>query len=67
MDVDAESNCSKPADKVLERHKKEKKCKYLQACIMDQRRHFTPFVVSMDGLLGREATIVLQKLSALLV
>jgi hypothetical protein len=29
----------------------EKKKKYLQACL-EQRRHFTPFVISTDGLIG---------------
>jgi hypothetical protein len=59
-------NRNKTPAKVLDRHEKEKKRKYLQAC-MDQRRHFfTPFVVSTDGLLGREVTFVLKKLSALL-
>jgi hypothetical protein len=55
----------KSPDKVLEQHGKEKMHKNLQAC-MDQHRHFTPFVVSMDGLLGRETVFVLQKLSTLL-
>ena len=31
-----------------------KKKKYLQACL-DQCRHFSPFVVSSDGLLGKKA------------
>ena len=39
---------------------REKKKKYLQACL-DQRRHFSPFVVSCDGFLGNEAKdVVLQ-------
>jgi hypothetical protein len=47
--------------KVLETHEKEKKKKYLGPCL-EQRRHFTPFVVSTDGLIGREAGILLKKL-----
>jgi hypothetical protein len=31
-----------------------------------QRHHFSPFVVSTDGLLGKEAKTLLKKLSALL-
>jgi hypothetical protein len=31
-----------------------------------QRRHFTPFVVSTDGLIGKEAKTFLKKLSSLL-
>jgi hypothetical protein len=43
----------------------EKKKKYHGACL-EQRRHFSPFVVSTDGLIGKEAKAVLQKLSSLL-
>jgi hypothetical protein len=64
-DTDVKSNRSKDPTKVLAAHEREKKRKYLGACLA-QRRHFTPFVVSTDGLLGREAKIFLQKLSALL-
>jgi hypothetical protein len=62
-DVDAKSNLSKDPDKVLAAHEREKKKKYLGACL-EQRRHFSPFVVSTDGLLGKEAKILLKKLSA---
>jgi hypothetical protein len=41
---------------VLGAHEREKKKKYLEACL-EQRRHFSPFVASTVGLL---------KLSALL-
>ncbi len=37
----------------------------LEACL-EQHRHFSPFVVSTDGLLGKEAKILLRKLSAML-
>ena len=50
---------------VLETHEKEKKKQYWQACA-DQCRDFTPFVVSTDGLLGREAAEVLRQLSGIL-
>ena len=64
-DTDAKSYRSKDPAKVLEAQEREKKKKYLQACL-GQRRHFTPFVVSTDGLLGKEAKTLLRKLSALL-
>jgi hypothetical protein len=51
--------------KVLEGHEREKKKKFLEACL-EQRRHFSPFVASMDGLLGKESRTLLKKLSALL-
>ena len=49
--------------KVLAAHEKEKKRKYLEPCL-EQRRHFTPFVVSTDGLLGKEAKTLLRTLLA---
>jgi hypothetical protein len=49
----------------LSAHERENKKKYLGACL-EQRRHFSPFVVSTDGLLGKEAKILLRKLSAML-
>ena len=52
--------------KILESQEKEKKKKYLEPCL-NQRRSFTPFVVSSDGLLGREAKLLLKQLSKLLV
>jgi hypothetical protein len=53
-DTDVKSNLSRDPAKVLETHKKEKERKYLAPCLA-QRHHFTPFVVSTDGLLGKEA------------
>jgi hypothetical protein len=61
-DTDAKSYRSKDPHKVLAQQEKEKKRKYLQPCLA-QRKHFTPFVVSTDGLLGREATELLKRLS----
>ena len=51
--------------KVLEENEKAKKKKYLGDCL-NQRRHFTPFVVSADGLIAREAKSLLRKISSLL-
>jgi hypothetical protein len=61
-DLDAKSSISRDPAKVLVAHGKEKKRKYLEACLK-QRRHFTPFVVSTDGLIGEEARTVMRKLS----
>jgi hypothetical protein len=62
-DTDAPSYRSRDPAKVLEQHEREKKRKYLQPCL-EQRRHFSPFVASTDGMLGKEATTMLKKLSA---
>ena len=63
--TDAKSYRSRTPAKVLESQEREKKKKYLEACL-ENRRHFTPFVVSADGLKGREATALLRRLSSLL-
>ena len=39
-----------------------KKDKHGKHC-HDQRKHFSPFVFSVDGMLGREALVVLSQLS----
>jgi hypothetical protein len=41
---------------------KEKKKKYLNACL-DQQRSYVPFVVSTDGLLGREAKNLVKQIA----
>ena len=61
-DTDAASNRAKEPEMVLEQQEWEKR-KYLQPCL-EQRRHFTPFVASTDGMLGKEAQTLLKKLSA---
>jgi hypothetical protein len=63
--TDAKSNLSRDPAKVLKTHEMEKKRKYLASCIA-QRCHFTKFVVSTDGLFGKEAKCLLKKLSILL-
>jgi hypothetical protein len=49
--------------KVLAAHEREKKRKCLEPCL-EQRRHFSPFVISTDSLIGKEAQTMLKKLSA---
>jgi hypothetical protein len=61
-DTDAKSNLSKDPARSWKPTKREKKRKYLAPCIA-QRRHFTPFVVSTDGLIGKEAKCLLEALS----
>ena len=38
---------------------------YLEACLQ-QRQHFSPFVASVDGLLGVEVTATLKRLASCL-
>jgi hypothetical protein len=62
-DTDAPSYIKTSPAKALETAERAKKKKHLQACL-DQRRHFSPFVVSVDGLLGKEAKTVLKVLAS---
>ena len=64
-DTDAPSNRGQDPEKVLLRHEKEKKKKYLEPCLA-RRRHFTPLVFSVDGMRGQEATAASKRLAALL-
>jgi len=62
---DSKSYKNLPPKKALERQEKEKKKKYCEHC-ENQRRHFTTFVVSTDGLYGFEARVFLKRLAKLL-
>jgi hypothetical protein len=46
---------------VLQKQEKEKRKKYLHPCL-EQRRSLVPFVVSSDGLIGREAKNLLKQI-----
>ena len=61
-DTDAKSYRTKDPKKVLATQEREKKKKYLEKCLQ-QRRHFTPFVISTDGLLGYEAAYLLKRIA----
>jgi len=60
--MDAKTYQSKDPLKVLSFHEKAKKKKYLAPCLT-QWHHFTPFIMSADGLLGHEADAVVCKLA----
>jgi hypothetical protein len=62
-DTDTPTNQMKDPIKVLEAAHRLKKKTYLQPCL-DQRRHFTPFIVSVEGLIRKEAETVLKVLAA---
>ena len=51
--------------KVLSNQEKSKKAKCLEPCLA-QRRHFSPFVVSVNGMFGHEATTVAKCLAVVL-
>jgi hypothetical protein len=62
-DADAKTSHKRDPAKVLESQEKERKRQCLQPCL-DERHHFTLFVCSVDGTLGREASTLAKQLSA---
>eukprot|EP00978_Attheya_sp_CCMP212_P032240 scaffold124880_cov38-Attheya_sp.AAC.2 len=61
-DTDSNSYLSSTPEKVLWKQELEKKKKYLQPCL-DSRRDFTPYVLSVDGMLVTEAKELNKRLA----
>ena len=61
VNTDAKFYWGRTPEKCLEEAEKGKKKMYLEACLQ-QCRHFSPFVASVDGLLGVEATATLKRI-----
>ena len=61
--TDAKSHMAKDPEKCLNEAERGKKRMYLEACLQ-QLRNFSPFVASVDGLLGVEATETLKRLAS---
>ena len=59
---DAVSHQYKTPEKCLETADHENKKKYLNTCL-HQHQHFTPFIASVDGLLGVEAEATLKHIT----
>ena len=59
----SKSHSDKPTEKCLQEAERTKKCMYLEACLQ-QRIQFSPFVASVDGLLGAEATATLKRIAS---
>ena len=64
-DTDAKSYQNIASAKVLERAAKEKKDKYLDACL-ERRRSFVPLIYSVDGMACKEATAYEKRIASLL-
>ena len=62
-DTDAPTYRGQDPHKVLAKHEKEKKDKYVEHCVA-RRCHFTPLVFSVDGLRGSEANAATKKLAS---
>jgi hypothetical protein len=62
VDTDAPYYHNKDRQKALEVAEQLKKKTYIQPCL-DHRHHFTPFVVSVDGRVGKEVRMVIKALT----
>ena len=60
---DALSHQNKSLEKCLQTSEKEEERNYLEACL-PQRRHFYPFLISVDSLLGLEAEDNLKRIDS---
>ena len=63
VNTDALTYQLKAPEKCLHKSEKGKKKMYLEA-YLQQRRHLSPFVASVDGLLGLEATANLKRIAS---
>ena len=63
VNTDAQWHRTKDPERCLQEAEMGKKRMYLEACLQ-QRRKLSPFVASVDGLLGVEATATLKRLAS---
>ena len=61
-DVNQPSYLARNQLSIIKTAENDKKMKCLDACL-EQRRHFTHFVVSCEGLLGKEASFFMNRLA----
>ena len=65
VDTDAPSHCHRAPNAILESSSQEKKKMYKTA-VDDRRGTFSPFVLSVDGLLHKEASHFLRHMATVL-
>ena len=63
VNTDAPTYQNKEPDKCLHEVERGNKKMYLEACLQ-QRRHLSTFVTSVDGLLGLEATATVRRIAS---
>ena len=63
--TDALTHRTKDPEKCLHEAERGKNKMYLEYCLQ-QRRHFSPFIASLERLLGVEATATLKRLASCL-
>ena len=59
----AKYHLAKTPEKCLQESERANKKIYLKACLQ-QRRHFSIFIASIDGLMGEEATSTLKRIAS---
>ena len=65
VNTNAKYYWEKSLENCMDEAEKSKMKMYLEACLR-QLRHFSPFVASVDGLLGAEATATLKRIASCL-
>ena len=65
LNTEAKSHSAKTPEKCLQEAERAKKKMYLEACLQ-QRRHFSLFVASVDGLLGVEVGDTIKMIASCL-
>ena len=63
VNTDAPTHQKKDSEKCLHEAERGKKKMYVEACLQ-QRWHLSPFVASVDVLLGLEATVTLKRIAS---
>ena len=63
--LDAKSYQNRSPASILSQMERNKKRKYLAGC-SEQRRHFSPLIVSLDGIFGFEANNIVKRLSGMI-
>eukprot|EP00957_Ditylum_brightwellii_P055505 4206263-Ditylum_brightwellii.AAC.1 len=65
-DSDAKSSLNCTIEDHLKAQETKKKKKYIHHC-QQQRKNFTPFVVTVDEVLGQEASMILKEIAHALI
>ena len=63
VNSDSKSHSAKRPEKYLQEAEQAKKKMYLEVCLQ-KRRHFSPFVSYVNGLMGVEATATLKRIAS---
>ena len=66
VNTDSKYHSAKIPEKCLQEEEWTKKKMYVEVCLQ-QRRKFSPFTTSVDGILGVEAVATLESIPRLLV